>query len=241
MAKILAIETATKICSIALIEDGFVLGESALNVPHVHVERLVVMINDMLTNLRLKYEDLDAAAVSNGPGSFTGLRIGLSVAKGIAFARDKKIIAVPTLDAIARGLSRLGEGRVIVPLLHARGEEFYYARYLISGTMPKRIGDFTIGEADEIAGEFDSETVFAGEGVGEFSKSDAARKKFGSDSMMDNPASARDVALIAKAMFINGEFSDLRSLVPLYIKDFVAIKGNPLNKLSRLKSGLEKN
>jgi tRNA threonylcarbamoyladenosine biosynthesis protein TsaB len=239
MARILAIETATKVCSVAVSEGGSILGESTLTVPQVHVERLVLMVNELLGNLRMKYGDLDAVGVSNGPGSFTGLRIGLSVAKGIAFARDKKVIAVPTLDAIARKLRFMEDGKVIVPILHARGEEFYYARFVIYDSALRREGDYSIADDEMIAEEFDADATFVGEGVGAFAGSERAMKKFGQDSMRDLPASAAETAVLAEDKFEKGEFAELSSLVPLYIKDFVAIKGNPLNKLSRPASGPE--
>lgn len=237
MAKILAIETATKVCSVALGENGTILAESTLNVPQVHVERLVICIDDMLRNVHLDYAGLDAVAVSNGPGSFTGLRIGLSVAKGIAFARDKKLIAVPTLDAIAFRARDLSGGRVIVPLLHARAEEFYYGSFRFDGADFQKVGDYGIAEPDKIAGEFDTNTLFVGEGVDLFSTSRTAKVKFSSGSMKTFQASAREIADLADDKFKRGEFSNLRSLAPLYIKDFVAIKGNPLSKLSRQTSG----
>ena len=246
MGRILAIETATKVCSVALIEEGTVLGEATLNVPQVHVERLVISINELLANLHMDYAGLDAVAVSNGPGSFTGLRIGLSVAKGIAFGLDKKLIAVPTLDAIAFRLRHFVDGRVVVAVLHARSEEFYYAAYRIDGLTLHRLGAYAAAEADKIADEFDGKTIFVGEGAGAFAASEAARRKFAPECMKALPASASEVALLAEGKFKSGEFSDLRSLAPLYVKDFVAIKGNPLNKLSRQtsgprqKSGLEK-
>ncbi len=245
MGRILAIETATRVCSVALSNDGSILAESSLNIPQVHVERLVICIEEMLDNLHLSYRDIDAVAVSNGPGSFTGLRIGLSVGKGIAFAQDRKLIAVPTLDAIARGVLGFSDGHTIVPLLHARAAEFYYAFFKPSGSSLQRLGEYKVAESEEIAEECDGDVVFVGEGVGAFSASEAARKKFGPESMKITQASATEVAILAEEKLKTGEFSNLRSLAPLYIKDFVAIKGNPLNKLyrqtsgSRLESGLE--
>ncbi len=228
--KILSIETATKSCSIALTEGRELLGETSLFIPQVHVERLVVMINDLLSDLRLKQSDLDAIGVSIGPGSFTGLRIGLSVAKGIAFALNKRIIAVPTLDAIALGTADYSDGRVVVPLLHARSDEFYYAAYMPDRGAVDAAG-CRIGRADEIAEEFDQGTVFAGEGAPRFSEHDSARRKFDEKSFRNLPATARNVATLAVEKYERGEFADLRSAAPLYIKDFVAVKGNPLNKL----------
>ena len=236
MARILAIETATKICSVALSDNGSVFAESTLHVPQVHVERLVVCANEMMENVHLNYADLDAVAVSNGPGSFTGLRIGLSVAKGIVFALDKKLIAVPTLDAIALKARDFAGERVVVPLLHARAGEFYHASFKIGGSGLVRLEEYGIAEAAEIANKFDKETLFVGEGVGAFLSNGAVTGKFSRDSMRVMDASAREVAMLAIDRFSRGEFSDLRSLAPLYIKDFVAIKGNPLSKLSRKKS-----
>lgn len=233
MAKILAVETATRVCSVALIEGGSMLAESTLNVPQVHVERLVICANDMLGNLHMNYTDLDAVAVSNGPGSFTGLRIGLSVAKGIVFAQDKKLIAVPTLDSIAMAARDFAGRRVVVPLLHARGKEFYYASFRINESRPEKLGEYEIAEAEKIADRFDKESVFVGEGVAAFSASDAVAAKFGPGGLKNLQASAREVAMLAHEKFSRGEFADVRSLAPLYIKDFVAIKGNPLKKLSR--------
>jgi tRNA threonylcarbamoyladenosine biosynthesis protein TsaB len=233
MARILAIETATKVCSVALSDNGSIIAESALHVPQVHVERLVICANEMMGNVHLNYADLDAVAVSNGPGSFTGLRIGLSVAKGIVFALDKKLLAVPTLDAMALRARDFAGGRVVVPLLHARAEEYFYGSFRIDASRAIKLGDYAIAEAEEIVDKFDMGTLFVGEGVGTILSNDAVVRKFGSESMRVLDASAREVAMLAVDRFNRGEFSDLRSLAPLYIKDFVAIKGNPLSKLSR--------
>lgn len=229
--RILALETATKICSVAVSENGVVAGEFSIYVPHAHVERLVSMINDLLKNLRLKYSDLDAIAVSNGPGSFTGLRIGLSVAKGIAFAEDKQIIAVPTLDALALRARILVDRKTVVPVLHARGREFYYCRYKFVNSFPERSGDYKVSGPAEIAEEFDSETIFVGEGVAELVKEDCINVKFGERSFCELTASAVEVGMAAQEKFDRQEFSDLRTLVPMYVKDFVTVKGNPLKKI----------
>ncbi len=207
-----------------MIDDSGVLGETSLLIPRVHVERIVIMINNLLGDLRLSHSDLDAIAVSNGPGSFTGLRIGLSVAKGIAFALEKKVIAVPTLDAIAYSLVGLDNGNVIVPLLHARGEEFYYASFRFSGSKIERLRDYHVGPAENIAEESDPDVIFVGEGVQTFSTYEFVREKFNANSFKNIPASARQVALLGREKLARNDVADLRSLVPLYIKDFVALK-----------------
>ncbi len=231
MGAILAIETATRVCSVAVAEGSEVLGEFSLNVPQVHVERLVILIDELLSGLHRAYSDIEAIAVSNGPGSFTGLRIGLSVAKGIAYGKDKKLIAVPTLDALALRFIDVPEGTYVVPLLHARAEEFYYARFKKTGGRMQKIGEYAIAEAAKIAGESTGDTLFVGEGAAAFAEHEEVRKKFGFGSFKKTLASATEIALLAEEKRTRGEFADLKTLAPHYIKDFVAIKGNPLKKI----------
>jgi len=224
--RILAIETATKVCSVAVAEENAVLGETSLFTPQVHAERLVIIINNLLEHLKLSYKDLDAIAVSIGPGSFTGLRIGLSAAKGIALAQNKKLISVPTLEAIARGFLTYDDSKkFIVPILHARANEFYYSPFKLENAELKMTAEFKIAEADEIAEEFSSEGVFVGEGVVEFSKYDAVKRKFRGSMMKNVPASAREIAMVALEKFEREKFLDVRTSVPMYIKNFVAVPG----------------
>lgn len=240
MGRILAIETATKVCSVAVAGDGAVLGETSLFVPHLHAERLVQMINSLLDSLSVTYANLDAVAVSMGPGSFTGLRIGLSVAKGIAFGQNKKLIMVPTLEAIAGSAARFADiKQQIVAILHARAEEFYYSSFELDGSLLKTQTNVRVAEAEKIAEEFSSDVIFVGEGTEEFSRiimngteeHDTEKRRIGKNQLRNVPATAAAVAVIAGEKFNRGEFSDLRTSVPLYIKDFVAIKGNSLKKL----------
>src|ERR1700744_5768445 len=101
---ILQIETATTVCSVALANQGKILAVKQLNERNVHAEAITIFIQDVLNEGGVKYEDLHAVAVSCGPGSYTGLRIGVSTAKGLCFALDKPLIAVETLQAMAQGV-----------------------------------------------------------------------------------------------------------------------------------------
>ncbi len=232
MERILSIETATRACSVAMADEKGVLGEISIFTPQIHAERLIIMINNLLENLKLSYSDLDAVAVSNGPGSFTGLRIGLGAAKGIAFGQNKKLIAVPTLEGIARVICEyVGDDKIIVPILHARANEFYYSSFRLENSDLKMTTNSRVADAAEIATEFSPEALFVGEGVVEFSKNENVRRKFASGQFKDIAASAKGVGLVAREKFKRGEFADLRTSVPMYIKDFIAVKGNSLNKL----------
>ncbi len=229
--RILGIETATRICSAAIVSGQDVLAEASLNVQQVHVEKLVLVINQLLDNLHLRYNDVDGIAVSCGPGSFTGVRIGLSVAKGIAFAHSSRLLAVPTLDAIAGKTKSLVDDRTVVPLLHARGEEFYYSAYKLSGDGMQRLSGYNVAEGSSIAEEFEEGVLFAGEGVNTFSKIESVSLKFGASELKYVAASAAEVALIGAQKLTAGDYADLRTLVPLYIKDFVAVKRTKISSV----------
>src|ERR1700722_12866663 len=101
---ILQIETATTSCSIAQANEGKVLASKEVTGRNVHAERITLFIDEVIASAGIKYEDLDAIAVSSGPGSYTGLRIGVSTAKGLCFALGKPLIAVETLEAMASGV-----------------------------------------------------------------------------------------------------------------------------------------
>lgn len=128
---IISIETATRVCSVALHENGLLLGLSEMFTEKSHSRNLTVMIRDLMKRCGREINELDAVAVSKGPGSYTGLRIGSSAAKGLCFGCDTPLIAVDTLRAMAKGLNYLNTDKTcyIVPLLDARRMEVYTAVY----------------------------------------------------------------------------------------------------------------
>src|ERR1700733_2331784 len=98
---ILQIETATTVCSVALAKDGVILGYKQLDERNIHATIITLFIDELLAAAGMQYNDIDAVAVSSGPGSYTGLRIGVSTAKGLCFALDKPLIAIETLSSMA--------------------------------------------------------------------------------------------------------------------------------------------
>jgi tRNA threonylcarbamoyladenosine biosynthesis protein TsaB len=127
---LLALETATETCGVALLHDDRVVAEAHLHRPRVHSERLTPLVEDVLRHADRAADTLDAVAVSMGPGSYTGLRIGMSTAKGWALATDADLVGVPTLEAYAARIQPEAEvGDVICPLFDARRDEVYAAAY----------------------------------------------------------------------------------------------------------------
>ncbi|MBE6915634.1 MAG: tRNA (adenosine(37)-N6)-threonylcarbamoyltransferase complex dimerization subunit type 1 TsaB [Ruminococcaceae bacterium] len=132
--KLLAIESSAKTASVAITEDGVLLGEMFQNRGLTHSKTILPMIDSLLSGIGMKMNEMEAIAVSNGPGSFTGLRIGVAAAKGLALARDIPCVGVSTLEAAAFGAQ---EGYVSV-LMDARAGQVYHAGFLMkNGTLTR--------------------------------------------------------------------------------------------------------
>lgn len=227
---LLAIETATSVCSVALWQDGEVTVELTLNRPRAHAENLVPMLSDALRYGGLKASDVDVLAVSAGPGSYTGLRIGVSTAKGLAAAVDAKLVAVPSLEALAFG-SRyaLSEGDVMVAAFDARRDEVFAAAFAAStnGRLDevRRTDAILVGEAAEWLGNVEGNVLLAGDGA---AKLHVALTGLDFDVMrlpqMDVFPSAGAVARLGAERLSSGDTADVASFEPHYLKEFVARK-----------------
>lgn len=125
--KVLALDTSSIVASVAVMNDGILLGEYTLNHNKTHSQKLVPIIQQLLSDLELEPFDIDLFAVSKGPGSFTGLRIAITTAKAMAYALDKPIIGVPTLDILAHNISFCQH--LICPIMDARNNRVYTALY----------------------------------------------------------------------------------------------------------------
>ena len=128
MPLILSLETATTNCSVALASDGKVVASRSINSGYSHSEKINVFIQEVIAQAGVTLKDLQAVAVSSGPGSYTGLRIGISTAKGLCYALDIPLIAINTLDAMAQGFNARKD-ELIVPMIDARRMEVYSAVY----------------------------------------------------------------------------------------------------------------
>jgi len=146
---LLGIETSTQICAASLTHDEQLIAESRVNIRNIHAAMLFPMIHSILTLSSFKQHELDGIAVSIGPGSFTGLRIGLSAAKGIALGCDIPIMSVPTLQALASNAPV--KNGYICPVLQSRANEFYAAIYIRNNYNDSLVEDTKIFTADDLA------------------------------------------------------------------------------------------
>lgn len=225
MSLILQIETATTVCSVVLAQDGELLAVKEVNERNVHAEKITLFIEQVFADAGLKMHDLDAVAVSRGPGSYTGLRIGVSTAKGICFALDKPLIAVDTLAAMASGAlnfkDQFGDDALLCPMIDARRMEVYTALFDINGAQVKPTS------ADIIDG--DSFTEIAGRQLVIFG--DGAEKCYQVLQHRSNIIflphfvnSAAQLTELAVDKFVAEAFEDVAYFEPYYLKEFIAGK-----------------
>lgn len=146
---VLGVETATECLGLALRRDDRLLGELELDLGRKHCEKILIGLDGLLSDLGVRVADLSGIAVSQGPGSFTGLRIGLAFAQGLALAKGVRLVGIPTLDCLAHGAG-LWEGPLIA-CLDARRGEVYFCAYMRGASSVKRLGDVGVGPAAQAA------------------------------------------------------------------------------------------
>ena len=222
MTKILHIETATQICSVALSENNRVIATRSSDEKNAHSRVLTVFIKEILKQNNFKPEDLDALAVSMGPGSYTGLRIGVSTAKGLCFAIDKPLIAIGTLQAMAIGMAeKAGSSDALYcPMIDARRMEVYSAIFDRGNKQVREIRAEIIDE-DSFSGQLQTnQMIFAGDGA---EKCKAILSPDPNAHFLDHfIPSAEFMIKIAYEKFKAGKFEDVAYFEPFYLKDFIA-------------------
>ena len=162
--KVLALESATLSGGAALVDGDRLLGEITLNVAVTHSERLLAAVDRLLDDCGFSVRDLDGLAVSIGPGSFTGLRVGIATVKGLALALDVPVAPVPTLDALAARLPFAGAP--VCPILDARKREVYLSRYRWNGRAMVREWDYLALPPEVAAARLEAPVILLGDGIG---------------------------------------------------------------------------
>lgn len=227
--RVLGVETSTLTGAAALLEGDTVVAECRLNLAVTHSERLLPAIDHVLASAGRTLAEVDGLAVALGPGSFTGLRIGVSTMKSLAYAARKPLVGVPTLDALAWSLPFAAHP--VCPILDAKKGEVYAALYRTDGGRLERLWDARAvapeALAAALAGEMPGPVVFLGDGVAPFAP--LLRRVLGADARFAPPAqrlpSAVTVAELGHAALERGESADPATLVPLYLRRWEAELG----------------
>lgn len=217
MAIILNIETATKNCSVSLAENGKVIALQELNNGNYsHAEKLHVFIQDVLKKANKSLKNVDAIAISKGPGSYTGLRIGVSSAKGLCYALDIPLIATNTLKTLALQVDK--QNGIIVPMLDARRMEVYSAVFSSDNKMLREIQAQVLDETSFAEYLNNQKVYFIGDGVPKTREIITHKNAFFID---DKLPSANEMAQLSYDKFVNNDFENVAYFEPFYLKDFV--------------------
>jgi len=223
MATILQIETATPVCSAAISRDGITIALKEEQASNIHAGSLTMFIQNVMQEAGLQFRDLDAVAVSKGPGSYTGLRIGVSTAKGLCFALDKPLIAVDTLQMMAEGFlaKESGHQGLVCSMIDARRMEVFTAVFDADLNEVKPTSAKVINE-DSFAAELaDGAVTFIGDGAMKCSEILAHPQ---ATFLADNFNSAANMSKLAYQRFLDHKFEDVAYFEPFYLKDFVFTK-----------------
>lgn len=223
---ILYIETATDVCSVALSRGAEVIGLKEEVGGNNHAKHLLPFVDEVLKQAEVSMKEINGVAVSIGPGSYTGLRIGVSTAKGIAYTAGIPVMAISTLESIAQGAKTLWSGTStetvqIIPMIDARRMEVFTTHY-----------DFDINQLEEVSSKIIDETTFAellskekvlfcGNGM---PKCKEILSAFPNAKFMDAPISAKNMLPAALRKWQKQEFEDVAYFEPFYLKEYVAAK-----------------
>ncbi len=219
--KILAFDSTAKVASCAVLEDGKLLAVYNIDNGLTQSELLLPMAEDILKSLGLSFSEIDAYAVSVGPGSFTGVRIGVSLVKGLAFGRDIPCVEVSTIDALAENLS--GLSGILVPCMDARRKQVYNALFAYENGERKRLTEDRAIALSELAEELkaypDKKIYLSGDGyyVAKAALDDAGIITEDTPELLINE-NAGSVAKIAYKKLLAGETVTDSEISPMYLR-----------------------
>jgi tRNA threonylcarbamoyladenosine biosynthesis protein TsaB len=223
---ILHIETATDVCSVALSRGAEIIGLKEEAGGNNHAKNLLPFVDEVLKQGGCKIADLNGVAVSIGPGSYTGLRIGVSTAKGIAYTAGIPVMAISTLESIAQGAKQLWSGRSteavqIIPMIDARRMEVFTTRYTYDMQPLEEVSAKIIDENtfSELLSEL--KVLFCGNGM---PKCRELLSAFPNACFIDAPVSAKNMLPTALRKWQNQEFENVAYFEPFYLKEYVAAK-----------------
>ena len=217
LAIILNIETATKNCSVSLAKNGEVIAIKELNDGNYsHAEKLHPFIKEIIGEAKISKEEIDAVAVSKGPGSYTGLRIGVSAAKGLCFSLNKPLISIETLESLASSITV--ENGVIAPMLDARRMEVYSSVYDAEGNQIREIKAEIIDKNSFSEYLEKGNIYFLGDGA---EKCKEIIQHENANFIDDKFPSSKEMAALSFMKYKKDDIEDVAYFEPFYLKDFV--------------------
>ena len=221
MALILAIETTTKNCSVALFENEKLLAlKEQYSDDYSHAEQLTLFITEVMQETQLSLNNINAIALSKGPGSYTGLRIGTSTVKGLCYSLDIPLISISTLKAMAYSIASTENFELFCPMIDARRMEVFSAVYDKDNKEIRTVNADIVNEQTYTA-YLKREMLFFGDGA---LKCKEIINDKNAHFLKDIYPSAKNLGVLANTKFIKEEFEDVAYFEPYYLKDFVVGK-----------------
>jgi tRNA threonylcarbamoyladenosine biosynthesis protein TsaB len=231
MALILSLETSTTVCSVALAKAGKILAVKETDEGFKHAENLTLFCEDVMKQAQLNFSDLDAIAVSKGPGSYTGLRIGVSTAKGFCFALDKPLIGINSLQAMAWQVNQkhktsIDKNTLLCAMIDARRMEVFAAIFDNNNNFVRDTNADIIDENSYTEYLEKNKFLYFGDGA---AKCKTILEKNKNTLFIDDiKCSAIGIASLAEEAYTKKQFEDLAYFEPFYLKDFMIGKKKDL-------------
>lgn len=232
--KILALDTTAEVCTVAVCEDDQLISEITVNTGNTHSQTLLPAVEQALKIAELDVNDIDAFACSSGPGSFTGVRIGVATIKGLAYGKNKPCVSVSTLDGLAHNL--IDFNGIICPVMNARRNQVYNALYRCTNGVIERLCPdraISIDELDEELSDCNEPIYLCGDGY-DITERIAQKTKFEYVSYKNRLQNAYSVASCALKKIQAGDVLDDSSLVPIYLRPSQAER----ERLEKLKTNV---
>ena len=219
--KVLSIDSSGLVAATALISDGILVAEYTIHNKKTHSQTLLPMISDMLKMADVKSGELDCVAVSAGPGSFTGLRIGASTAKGLAWTLGIPIVPVSSLMGLVANISE--RGAVVCPVMDARRNQAYYGIYRMTDELPEVIAEPDVAAIEAVVEEVNAigePVIYLGDGVPVFAewiqKNTAVPVKFADE--VNRYQRGASVARLGSLLYEKGEYVEAAEFAPVYLR-----------------------
>ena len=217
--KILAVDTSSKICSVAILEDSNVILEKHTNDEKTHSQNLMPLIDEIFKETNLSLDDINLVTCCQGPGSFTGIRIGISTIKAFADAKNIPVIGVTSLESLAYNITDTG---LIVSLIDAKNDNVYYSLFSNNGETYTKIGEFKSDSIQNILDDlciYDDKLTFVGDGsIIHRAKIEQYIKNFIIATELQSQQTSISIGKSAYNKFKNGIYGDSNTLIPIYLK-----------------------
>lgn len=217
---VLGIDTSDYINALGIVKDGDTLSEVNYEATSSSIEKITENIDEVLKQAGLGLNDIDGIGVGLGPGSWTGIRIGVTVAKMLAFSLSKPLAGVPTLEVLACNVHQ--EARPVFAVIDVgTGDTVYAGKYKVESDAITRNGDYYVGDIDALAALITEPAVITGGKANEFARAITEKSEVEVDAVEARPG-GEAVASLAARRLLRGESDDVLSLTPLYLKESTA-------------------